>query len=41
MPHQALPRHWQQLLGHSSVGTTELYCAIDDYEISAVMEAAL
>ncbi|PXX11881.1 tyrosine-type recombinase/integrase [Mycolicibacterium moriokaense] len=30
----------QQLLGHSSVGTTEFYCAVDDFEIRAAMEAA-
>jgi site-specific recombinase XerD len=30
----------QQLLGHASVGTTEFYCAVDDSEIRAAMEAA-
>ena len=30
----------QMLLGHSSVATTERYCAVDDFEIRAAMEAA-
>jgi integrase len=30
----------QLLLGHSSVATTERYCAVDDDEIRAAMEAA-
>lgn len=30
----------QVLLGHSSIATTERYCAVDDSEIHAAMEAA-
>jgi integrase/recombinase XerC len=30
----------QVLLGHSSIATTERYCAVDDSEIRAAMEAA-
>ena len=30
----------QKLLGHSSISTTERYCAVDDSEIRAAMEAA-
>jgi integrase len=30
----------QMLLGHSSIATTERYCAVDDSEIRAAMEAA-
>jgi integrase/recombinase XerC len=30
----------QVLLGHSSIATTERYCAVDDDEIRAAMEAA-
>jgi hypothetical protein len=31
---------WMQLLGHQSIATTERYCAVDDSEIRATMEAA-
>jgi integrase len=30
----------QMLLGHQSIATTERYCAVDDFEIRAAMEAA-
>ena len=30
----------QMPLGHSSVATTERYCAVDDFEIRAAKEAA-
>jgi site-specific recombinase XerD len=30
----------QVLLGHASIATTERYCAVDDDEIGATMEAA-
>jgi site-specific recombinase XerD len=30
----------QVLLGHQSIATTERYCAVDDSEIRAAMEAA-
>jgi site-specific recombinase XerD len=30
----------QMLLGHSSIATTERYCAVDDSEIRAAMMAA-
>jgi site-specific recombinase XerD len=30
----------QVLLGHASIATTERYCAVDDAEIRAAMEAA-
>jgi integrase/recombinase XerC len=30
----------QMLLGHSSISTTERYCAVDDSEIRAAMESA-